>query len=342
MDVIALTRAFVDIESTTFNEGKMGEFLATTLEQLTARFSGNLTTQAVTEGRSNYLATWDDPQVIFSTHFDCVPPYIPSSEDDENVYGRGSCDAKGILASMIVAVEKLLEAGHRGFGILAVVGEERGSDGAYAAENWPIEFTPKYLINGEPTENKLALGSKGALRIELKASGRAAHSAYPELGESAIDKLLRALAGLQLVTLPVDPVLGASTMNIGVIKGGVAPNVIPAQASAEILVRLVDDGVLLSERLRAAAGAEVEFVEVLRIPALHMVSLDRFETSVVRFTTDAGILAGRWGEPSLYGPGSISVAHTDHEFITKSDLHNAVKTYQEMAIQLLSKAAVTA
>ncbi len=344
MDVIALTRAFVDIESTTFNEDRMGDSLAQVLGELTDRFLGTLTHQEVAPGRTNYLATWGDPLVVLSTHFDCVPPHIPSSEDDRNVYGRGSCDAKGILASMIAASEQLLMAGVRDFGILAVVGEERDSEGAYAAANWPAGAADRvqFLVNGEPTEGKLALGSKGALRIELIAEGKAAHSAYPELGDSAIDKLLDAIERVRRLPLPSNSVLGESTMNIGVIHGGVAPNVIAASASAEILVRLVDDGILLSKQIFDAVGDSVNCREVLRIPGLVMSAIDGLETCTVRFTTDAGILAGRWGEPLLYGPGSISVAHTDHEFISKSDLHEAVGVYQRIVTQLLGRAAVKA
>lgn len=335
MDLIALTRAFVDVDSTTFHEAAMGEALQSTLQALALRFNGAVEVMPVAPGRANLFLSFGAPTVVLSTHFDCVPPFYPSSEDDENVYGRGSCDAKGVLASMIVAIEQLLEEGVREVGLLAVVGEERNSEGAYAAAKAPRGA--KFVINGEPTEGKLALGSKGALRIELLARGVAAHSAYPELGDSAIDKLLDALARLRQVHMPHDDVLGDSTMNIGVIEGGKAPNVIADDARAEILVRLVDDGVALSDRFREAAGSSVEFNEVLRIPALKTIAIDGFETSVVRFTTDAGILAGTWGEALLYGPGSISVAHTDHEFIAKADLWRAVDDYKKMVKHLIAR-----
>lgn len=333
MDVFALTRAFVDIESTTFHEGAMGEHLLVLLRPITENYGGELVSQPVAEGRFNILATWGKPIVTLSTHFDCVPPFFASSEDDKNLYGRGACDAKGILAAMIVAIEGLLVAGIRDIALLAVVGEERNSEGAYVAAKTNIGS--KFVVNGEPTGGNLAIGSKGALRVEVKARGKAAHSAYPELGDSAIDKLLDALARIRAIPLESDETLGESTLNIGVIQGGRAPNVVADEAKAELLVRLVDDGATTFNRITEAAGPDVECHQVLRMPAVKMHAIDGFDTSVVRFTTDAGILAESWGTPLLYGPGSISVAHTPHEYVAKEALLQAVRDYQEIVTKLM-------
>jgi acetylornithine deacetylase len=263
---------------------------------------------------------------------DTVPPFFASREDSENIWGRGACDTKGIIASMIFAARELLEEGVRNLGLLFVVGEERSSAGAYhaAREN----RGSKFLINGEPTENKLALGSKGALRMELVAHGRMAHSAYPELGESAIEKLLDALAAVRRVPLPVDRVLGPSTMNIGTISGGRAPNVVPDHARAEIMIRLVDDGMSTREALKRAVDGKVDMNEVLSIPALHLGSLAGFETTIVSFTTDIPAFGAAWGRPYLIGPGTIHVAHTSEERVLKWQLLEAVQIYKRMVQQL--------
>jgi acetylornithine deacetylase len=240
MNVFELTRALVDIESITENEARVGEALFAHLGDLAARHDGQVERMPVEAGRFNVLAWWGNPVVTLSTHIDTVPPFFASREDETHIWGRGACDTKGIIASMIFAVEELLQEGQRDVALLFVVGEERNSTGALEAAKHPRGS--KFLINGEPTENKLALGSKGALRLEVVASGRMAHSAYPELGDSAILKLLDALNALRHLPLPTDAILGASTLNIGTISGGRAPNVIPDQALAEVFIRLVDDG----------------------------------------------------------------------------------------------------
>ncbi len=290
----------------------------------------------VENGRFNVLATWGNPIVTLSTHMDTVPPFLPSREDAEQIWGRGSCDAKGIIASMIGAAENLLAAGAKNFGLLFVIGEERNSAGAVAASKSPRGS--RYLINGEPTENKLALASKGALRFELVARGKFAHSAYPELGESAIEKLLDALEAIRRVRLPESKLLGPSTLNIGTISGGVAPNVIPDSASAEILVRLVGDAAPVRQALEAAAGSRAELREVLCIPAIEFQRVDGFATTVVSYTTDVPMFAGAWGKPLLLGPGTIHVAHTSEERIAKSDLLQAVQLYADAVRQLQSAA----
>ncbi len=334
MRVFELTRQLIDIESITPNEYEVGEFLYAYLAGLAARYQGTVERMPVEERRFNVLATFGEPRVTLSTHQDTVPPFIPSREDEENVWGRGACDVKGIIASMILAVEALLEQGVRGFALLFVVGEERNSAGAYEAARHPRGS--RFLINGEPTSNRLALGSKGALRYEVSASGRMAHSAYPELGESAINKLLDALAAVRAITLPVDQVLGPSTLNIGTIAGGRAPNVIPDAAKAEVMIRLVGDPASTREAVLAACAGRAEAKEILCIPAIHLEAVPGIETTVVAYTTDIPAFGGQWGKPLLIGPGTIHVAHTSQERVPKRELVEAVSLYQHIVKNLLA------
>jgi acetylornithine deacetylase len=333
MDLFELTRTLIDIESITPNEKEAGEFLFAYLSGVAARHHGRAEKMDVEPGRFNVFAQWGEPLVTLSTHIDTVPPFITSREDDESIWGRGACDAKGIIASMTCAAERLLEGGTRNFGLLFVVGEERNSAGALAAARAPRGS--RYLINGEPSDNRLALASKGALRYEISATGRMAHSAYPELGESAIDKLLDVLEELRKTPLPVDPVLGAGTMNIGTIVGGRAPNVVPDSASAEVMIRLVTGPASMREAVARAAKGRAEAREVLCIPAVRLGRLDGFETTVVAYTSDIPAFDGAWGEPYLVGPGSIHVAHTLDEQVTKRQLVEAVEVYQRMVRQFL-------
>jgi acetylornithine deacetylase len=335
MHVFELTRALIDIPSVTPEEEAVGEYLYSHLLQLAAAHNGIVEKQEVEPHRYNVFASFGDPVVTLSTHMDTVPPYVPSRVDDDFIWGRGACDTKGIIASMIKAAEALLEHGVRDFALLFVVGEERNSAGAwYAARN---PRGSKFIINGEPTENQLALGSKGALRYEVVARGKMAHSAYPELGESAIEKLLDALAAIRKVKLPVDGILGPSTLNIGTIQGGRAPNVIPDEARAEIFIRLVCDSAGTREALAAAVGNTVELNEVLEIPAVRLTPVEGLPTTVVAYTTDIPAFAGAWGEPLLLGPGTIHVAHTLHERVPKQQLLDAVEIYQRMVRYLQSK-----
>jgi acetylornithine deacetylase len=336
MHPFEMTRALIDMESITENEKQVGEYLLRYLSRLAATSDGRAEAMAVTPERFNVYAEWGRPVVALSTHMDTVPPFIESSEDDDRIYGRGACDAKGIIAAMIAAAEKLLEAGTRNFALLFVVGEERNSAGAQVASRSPRGT--RYLINGEPTESKVALGSKGILRCEIVAKGKMAHSAYPELGESAIEKLLDALEGVRRMHLPEDPVLGQTTVNIGTISGGRAPNVIPDAAKAELAIRLVGNGHNIDRALRSAVGTRAEVREILELPAMHFRALDGFPTSVVSFTTDIPVLSPAWGEPFLFGPGSIHVAHTAEEEISKRELLAAVDTYAQMTQTLLSRA----
>jgi acetylornithine deacetylase len=331
MELFALTRRLIDIESITPNEGTVGNFLCDEL-----RRRGFNTRKMPVEGvRANVLSTWpghDHPEIVFSTHMDTVPPFIPSSEDGRCIYGRGACDAKGIIAAQILAAEKLCAAGVF-VGLLFLVGEERDSIGAKLANQHPIGA--RFMINGEPTENKLALASKGALHVELVARGKMAHSAYPELGESAIDKLVEALHRLHAMKLPVDAEVGPCTKNVGSIQGGRAPNVIPDFAKADLFYRLVGPADALRREITEAVGdlAEVHFAR--ETPFLRLRTLDGLPTMVAAFTTDIPSLPN-WGEPLLLGPGSIHLAHTTGESVEKAHLVEAVEIYGSMAKKLNS------
>jgi acetylornithine deacetylase len=336
MELFELTRALIDTESITGNEERVGLQLLDYCSALATHYGGYAERSEVEPRRANIFACWGArPTVTLSTHMDTVPPFIPSREDGGFIWGRGACDTKGIIAAMLKAAEVLLESGVRNFGELFVVGEERNSAGAYHAA--AQAKGARYLINGEPTENKLALGSKGALRYEIAAAGRMAHSAYPELGESAIDKLLDALARIRAIPLPVDDLLGPSTLNIGTIAGGRAPNIIADEARAEIFVRLVGDSAGTKDAIAEAVAGRAEAREMLEIPAVRLGALPGMETTVVAFTTDIPAFGDAWGTPFLIGPGSIHVAHTLDERIPKRQLEDAVGIYQNMVSRLLTE-----
>ncbi len=336
MNLFELTRALVDIESVTENEKQVGVFLLDRLGELAARHSGQVERMEAGGDRFNLFARWGEPVITLSTHMDTVPPFFPSREDAEHIWGRGACDAKGILAAMIAAAEKLLGEGVRKFALLFVVGEERNSAGAIAAAGQPRGS--RYLINGEPTENKLALGSKGAVRCEITTRGRMAHSAYPELGHSAIETLLDVLQDIRRIPLPEDALLGRSTLNIGTIAGGRAPNVIADEARAEIMIRLVGDLAPIREAFSRAVAGRAEVREILHTPAVRLGRLDGLPTTVVSYTTDIPILGEAWGQPFLLGPGSIDLAHTPEERVPKRQLLEAVEVYADMVRRLLAAA----
>ncbi len=333
MDPFELTRALVALETPTGSEGAATDFLEGALRKAGYRVSR----QRVSSGRDNLYAYRETPALVFSTHLDTVPPYLPLSEDGETIRGRGSCDAKGLAAAMAAASERLAAGGERRIGLLFLVGEENGSDGALAA----ADFGPRgrFLINGEPTENRLSIGQKGTLRVDLAAAGRAAHSAYPDEGVSATAALLDTIERLRRLDLPADDLLGASTLNVGLIAGGVAPNVIAPSASAQILIRTVEptDGLKARIRRLAAPGVSVAFPVELPFhkgggaPA-------GWETTVVSFASDLPFL-GAWGELFQLGPGSIKVAHTADEHIRKADLLRGVDLYVRLAGDLLTREA---
>ena len=335
LDPLDLTRRLVDIESLTYNEGAVGAYLDALLRERGFAVERTAVAQPAqsrfTGERFNvYGGTGGRPDVVLSTHMDTVPPFIPSSEDDLFLYGRGACDAKGIIAAQVAAAERLREAGVA-VALLFVVGEERDSAGARVA-NLHAKGS-RFLINGEPTDNRLALASKGALRAEIRALGTMAHSAYPELGDSAVHKLVQALHRLLAVELPSVEGIGPSTLNVGVIDGGRAPNVIADAANAQVLVRLVGPSEPTRKAIEeAVAGlAEVEFT--LEIPFIRMRRVEGLETMVAAFTTDIPALSN-WGEPLLLGPGSIHVAHTSFEKIAKGELLRAVDLYFDVACRL--------
>lgn len=330
VDAVALTRALVDLDSTTGQEAATGRLLC----RLLGERGYQVTQQPVAGDRFNVYATLGgEPQVVFSTHYDCVPPFYPSRVEGGLLIGRGTCDAKGIAAAQIAAVERLRQRGEMRAGLLFVVGEERGSDGARVAD----ELAPpavRYLVNGEPTDNRLGIATRGVLRVRLVATGRAAHSSFPELGESAIDKLLDALMVVRGLDLPEDVELGRTHYTVGLIDGGVAPNVVSPHASAELMFRIVGEAAPVREALRVVEGM-VSVEHVLEIPAVRMHRVSGFETAVFPYTTDVPLLT-RWGQPLLIGPGSIHVAHTDHEHVAIDELRQAVDIYEALALRLLA------
>lgn len=331
MDALELTRALVALETPTGSEGPATDFLDGALRHAGYR----VVRQAVSPGRQNLYAYRELPALVFSTHLDTVPPYVPLAEDDESIHGRGSCDAKGLAAAMVAAAERLAAKGERRIGLLFLVGEENGSDGAHAAAG--LEPRGRFLINGEPTENRLSIGQKGSLRVDLEASGRAAHSAYPDEGVSAIVALLDTIERIRGIPLPKDPLLGASTLNLGLIGGGVAPNVIPPAASAQILIRTVEPTGPLKEAIRALAspGVSVEFR--VELPFYKGgAAPPGWETTVVSYASDLPFLEP-WGERYQLGPGTIRVAHTSHEHIRKADLLRGVDLYARLASDLLAR-----
>ena len=330
---IALTRQLIDIDSTTGREQEAGRFLATTLRDLGYR----VTEQPVAGDRFNVFASVGQPAVVFSTHFDCVPPFFPSRSELDTLYGRGSCDAKGMILAMIAASERLRASGEHRVGLLFVVGEERGSEGARAAN--ALAPGSAFLIDGEPTDNRLGSATRGVYRVKLTASGRAAHSSLPELGESAIEKLLDALIALRLIEWPFDATMGKTHYTVGLIAGGVAPNVIPAAADAEVMFRTVGDAADIRRLLDAHLGSLVRIDDVLVVPPVRLKTVEGFESASFAFTTDIPWL-DRWGTPLLLGPGSITVAHTDDEHVAIAELHRAAELYAALARTLMSHSGV--
>ena len=329
VDPVSLARSLINIDSTTGREAQAGALLARVLQRL----GYEVTEQPVSDGRFNVYARLEaSPEIVFSTHFDCVPPFFPSREERGMLFGRGACDAKGILAAQVAAAESLRAAGETRLALLFVVGEERGSDGARVANEHAPDGV-RFLINGEPTDNRLGAATRGILRVRLHADGRAAHSSFPELGESAIDKLLDALMVLRGVALPDDPLLGRTHYTVGLIEGGVAPNVVSPHASAELMFRTVGSGTAVRDALHVVESL-VTIEHVLDVPAVHMQTLPGFDTAVFPYTTDVPLLT-RWGTPLLVGPGSIHVAHTDEEHLAIDEMMAAVNLYESLAKRLL-------
>ena len=289
----------------------------------------------VSAGRANILATaGNGPFVTLSTHLDTVPPFLPPRRDDTRIHGRGACDAKGIAAAMLGAAERIRGDG-QSIALLFVVGEETTHDGAHAADEWlqRTGFVSRALVNGEPTQSTLALGTKGAMRVVVRTEGEAAHSAYPELGRSATRDLVHLLTELDTLILPADQLLGETTINIGSLSGGVADNVVAPSAQARLMARLVTDGDDVWTLLNAWAAGRASLERGVEVPPVRLGTLPGFATSVVAFATDIPAMPS-WGTPYLFGPGSIHVAHRDDEFVDIAELRRAVDAYVEIVRQL--------
>jgi acetylornithine deacetylase len=333
MDIFKLTRELIDIPSVTGDEFHIG----TSLAELLNRLGYQVDLQEIETDRANVIATTGEPPaVVLSTHMDTVPPYIASSEDAEFIYGRGACDAKGIIAAQIAAAEKLRAAGFNKVGLVFTVDEEVTSAGAKVLNELPLAASCRYLINGEPTGNRLAVGTKGSLQVAIKTEGRAAHSAYPEQGDSAIDKLLDVLVDVRRIVWPADETFGKTTCNIGVISGGTRANVVPDEAQTILHIRLATGAAVAKNLLERAVGerASVEYKSVH--DPVRLLAMDGFESTIVRFTTDIPYLS-KWGTPLLIGPGSILDAHTEHERVSKSELMRAVEIYSDLVKRLLDR-----
>jgi len=330
IDVLRLTRELIDIPSVTGDEFEIG----ISLFELLSRRGYQVELQELGGDRRNVLVTSGDaPRIVFATHMDTVPPFIASSEDEQHIYGRGACDAKGIIAAQIAAFERLVEDGFKDLGLLFTVDEEVTSAGAKLANNHPWAMSCEYLINGEPTDNRLAIGTKGSLQAKVKTAGRAAHSAYPEAGESAIEKLLDVLEDIRAIDWPADEVFGETTCNIGVLAGGTRANVIASEAEAWLLIRLAVSSDSIKERLAVAIDGRAEIEFKSGHDPVRLRTLDGFEQMLARFTTDIPYLSN-WGRPMLIGPGSILVAHTENERVAKTDLLKAVDLYIDLAKRL--------
>ncbi len=327
-DVVALAAELLALDSSTGSEGDAVEFVS---RWLLAR-GWNVELQEVSKGRANVWATRKGKGVTLSTHLDTVPPFIPPREEDGRLYGRGACDAKGIAAAMMAAADRLAKGGEQRVDLLFLVGEELGSDGARAANR--LSPTSKFLVNGEPTESKLANGAKGSLRATLRFRGRAAHSAYPELGKSAVAPMLELLPTIDRLELPSDPVLGATTVNIGIIRAGTAGNIIPDLAEVELMFRLVGDVKPVKKAIEKWVGSRAELEYGSHIPAQRFETIPGFDAQPVAYTSDIPLLT-KWGKPLMFGPGSIHVAHTPDEFVALDELRGAVDAYERIVRALL-------
>lgn len=331
VDVFRLTRELIDIPSVTGEEFEIGNSLG----ELLNRLGFHVDLQDIASERSNVIATTAvSPRVVLSTHMDTVPPHILSSEDDEFIYGRGACDAKGIIAAQIAAAQKLREDGIHDLGLLFTVDEEVTSAGARVANEHAAAAACEYLINGEPTDNQLALGTKGSLQVTIRTEGRAAHSAYPEQGESAIEKLLDVLTDVRRIDWPSHELFGETTCNIGVLSGGTRANVIPNDAQTTLQIRLAVESDSVKELLEGAINGRATIDYKSFHDPIQLLSFDGFDQMLARFTTDIPYLTN-WGKPLLIGPGSILDAHTEGERVAKSELLKAVEIYDQLVRRLL-------
>ena len=335
-DVVALAAEMLSIQSLSGQEHEVIEFVTRWL----VKRGWNVSFQEVSPGRGNVWATrpaangTPEGSVALSTHLDTVPPFLTPRLEEGRLYGRGAADAKGIAAAMMAAADRLVTSGENRVQLLFVVGEEKGSDGARAANNLPA--TSRFLINGEPTESKLASGAKGSLRVIVRTRGKEAHAAYPHLGQSAIEPMLELLPKVKKLKFPSDPILGEATVNIGVIRGGTEGNIIPGQAEAEVMLRIVSDVEAVKKQLEQWAQGVAELEWGSHIPPQHFHTVEGFEIEPVAYTTDIPLL-GRWGKPLLFGPGSIHVAHTPDEYVDVEELRASVDTYEKLVRTLVEQ-----
>jgi acetylornithine deacetylase len=332
IDVIAFARQLIDVPSPTESEFAVGELL----ERELIRLGFQTRRHDVTDTRFNLLAlAGGTPRVVLNSHIDTVPPWFASSEDDEHIYGRGACDTKGIIAAMIAAGERLRARGIDDFAFLFVVGEETDSIGAKTANAAFANLGSEFVLVGEPTDSAFARASKGALTCTVRFEGVAAHSAYPHLGDSAINRMVAAIAEINAADWGSHEILGDATVNVGVVRGGQKPNIIPADAECDILFRLVTTPDDVQAKLEGIVSRHRGRITVARgNPPQFMIVPEGQKSVVVAFNTDVPWLTNL-GKPLLFGPGSILDAHGVNEKIAKRDLLAAVGTYEEMVVSLL-------
>lgn len=330
-DAFSKLQDLVAIPSVTGGERDYADALARELESI----GFAVERQVVADGRFNLLARAEAPDVVFCTHLDTVPPFFGPRETSDFVHGRGSCDAKGPALAMLLAGKRLLEQGERNIGYLFTVGEETDSAGAaFANEHLADPWHPRFTIVGEPTENRFVSAHKGVYKADLVAHGVAGHSSQ-NVGPSAVHELVECLHRLLRTDWGSHRLLGAGTLNVGEIRGGIAANVVADRAQASLLLRAVEEPESSERKIRAALGENVELLRPYKCygPTEFHVP-DGAEPITVAFGTDAPHMK-RWGKPLLYGPGRILDAHTDHECIAKRSFDLAVDDYANTARQLL-------
>lgn len=307
------------------------------LRDLLTELSAHVVEQPVATGRTNVLALWGTPKVLFSTHLDAVPPFVAPRVEGDRVWGRGACDAKGQILAQLEAVRSLREEGHEGFAWLGVVGEETDSLGASRARELISHFHAcRVLINGEPTELKLGAGQRAILHLRLRCDGRAAHSSMPDLGRSAAWPMLDWLEELRELPLRIDDHLGPEVWNLGRLAIGEAPNVIPATATADVLARLLPDS-NFEDQVRDSMPEDAEVEVRLSEPADRYPEIPGFPMSPLPFGSDAPALRDLISDRTvvLAGPGSIRVAHTLDEHLDLDDLEAGVDLNRRLALHFL-------
>jgi acetylornithine deacetylase len=324
---------WIAIPSLTGEEGSYGDALAREF----AALGLDIERQQLAPGRFNVLARADAPEVVFCTHLDTVPPFYGPRAEAGWIHGRGACDAKGQALAMLGAARALLEQGERRFGLLFTVGEETDSAGAALANARLADpWRPRHVIVGEPTGNRFVRAGKGTFKGKLVARGVAGHSSE-DLGPSAVHELVHCAHRLLSESWGEHPLLGAGTLNIGVLHGGVAANVVADEATADVLIRTVEPLSDVRARLERCLGPHVRVAENSKgyAPVEFGVPVGE-EGIMIAFGTDAPHMP-RWGSPLLYGPGSIQDAHTDHEKVKQSDIELATARHVKTARELLAR-----